>query len=162
MRVLFRIALFKLRRIGVKYGINIPYVTRIGPGFCLGNYGGIVVNGSAVIGRNCNLSHGVLIAQKNRGKYKGIPTIGDMVYMGPYSSILGEVHIGSNVAIGAHAVVVRNVNDNEVVAGNPARTVSQEGAKDYVNYTLDENGKESAVSDYERWRRQLSSWRERT
>jgi len=116
------------------------------------------VSGSAIIGRNCNLSHGVTIAQKNRGKYKGFPTIGDMVYIGPGSCILGRISIGSNVAIGAHAVVVHDVGDNEVVVGNPARTISKEGVTDYVNYTLNEDGAESEVSDYERSRAQMSVW----
>lgn len=71
------------------------------------------------------------------GKFKGSPKIGDYVYIGPGACIIGSVSVGSNMAIGAHAVVVDNVCDNEVVVGNPARSVSMKGAKDYINWTLD-------------------------
>ena len=158
LKYFMRIVLFKLSRLGVRYGISVPYMTRIGPGFCITHYGGIVVNGTTIFGRNCNLSHGVTIGQKNRGKYKGCPTIGDMVYIGPGSCILGGISIGSNVAIGANAVVVHNVGDDEVVAGNPARTISKKGSKDYVICILNEDGTESEISDYERFRGQLSAW----
>ena len=76
--------------------------------------------------------------QKNRGKYKGYPTIGNSVFVGAGACIIGAVSVGSNVAIGANATVVRNVADNEVVAGNPARTVSKMGAEGYVTWTLDD------------------------
>jgi serine O-acetyltransferase len=80
----------------------------------------------------------------------GFPTIGDSVYMGPGACIIGRVSIGSDVAVGAHAVVVRDVMDGEVVAGNPARQVSGGGAKDYINYTVGDEGVKSEISDYER------------
>lgn len=125
-------------RLQIKYGITIPHTTQIGPGLFIGHFGGIVVNEDAIIGSNCNLSHGVTIGQKNRGHFKGCPRIGDSVYVGPGAVIIGSVSIGSDVAIGASAVLVGHVNDHEVVVGNPAHVVSTRGAKDYVNWTLDD------------------------
>jgi len=124
-------------RLEIKYGISLPHTTQIGPGLFIGHFGSIVVNEGATIGRNCNLSHGVTIGQKNRGKFKGCPQIGDCVYIGPGAAIIGSVTVGSNVAIGANAVVVNHINESEVVVGNPARVVSTGGAKDYVNWILD-------------------------
>jgi len=126
-------------RLEIKFGISIPHTTRIGPGLFIGHFGGIVVNEHTSIGRNCNLSHGVTIGQKNRGKYKGYPRIRDSVFIGPGATIIGAVSVGSNVAIGANAVVVHDVGDNEVVVGNPARCISSKGARDYINWTLDES-----------------------
>jgi len=149
IKLLYWIVAGHQRRLGLKYGISISPATEIGPGLFIGHCGGIVVNERASIGRNCNLSHGVTIGQKNRGKYKGCPTIGDSVYIGSGACIIGGVSVGSNVAIGAHAVVVRSIGDNEVVVGNPARTVSRSGATDYVNYTIADDGTESERSHYE-------------
>jgi serine O-acetyltransferase len=118
-----------------RMGISIPPSTRIGSGFYIGHFGGIVVNHRAVIGRNCNISQGVTIGQANRGRNKGYPTLGDNVYIGPGAKIVGNVRVGNNVAIGANSVVTRDVPDDSVVAGVPARVLSQEGSAGYVNRT---------------------------
>ena len=72
-----------------KFGIGIPFITEIGPGFYVGHFGGIFVYPDSKIGRNCNLSQGVTIGNANRGKNKGYPTIGDNVYIGPGAKIIG-------------------------------------------------------------------------
>lgn len=118
-----------------KFGISIPPSTQIGSGFCIGHFGGIVVNGSARIGRNCELSHGVTIGQANRGARRGYATVGNNVYFGPGSKVVGAVVIGDNVAVGANCVVTKNVPDNAVVVGVPGRVISFQGSKDYVNRT---------------------------
>ena len=138
LKVPYWLACFQLHRLEIKYGIIIPHTTEIGSGLFIGHFGGIVVNHRVSIGRNCNLSHGVTIGQKNRGKHKGYPKIGNSVFIGPGVSIIGSVSIGSNVAIGANAVVVHDVSNNEVVVGNPASKVSDKGATKYINYTLDD------------------------
>lgn len=134
---LYYVARLQRHHLEIKYGIALSHRTKIGPGLFIGHFGGIVVNEHAVIGGNCNLSHGVTIGQKNRGRFKGYPTIGDAVYIGPGVSIIGSVSVGSNVAIGANAVVVDHVKDNEVVVGNPAHVVSTKGSRDYVNWTME-------------------------
>ena len=115
------------------YGIQIPWGTRIGKGFYIGHFGTIVVNGGTVIGDNVNISQGVTIGQTNRGKRKGVPVIGNGVYIGPGAKVIGKVTIGNNVAIGANAVVTEDVPDNACVAGVPAKIVSMNGAEGYVN-----------------------------
>jgi len=136
--VLYTLSNWLHSRLTVKYGINIPHNTRVGPGLFIGHWGGIVVNEDASIGRNCNLSHGVTIGQKNRGKFKGCPRIGDSVYIGPGAAIIGSVSVGSNAAIGANTVVVADIPDNAVVVGNPGRVISSKGSDGYVNWTVEE------------------------
>ena len=51
--------------------------------------------------------------------------IGDNVYVGPGANCLGG-RIGSNVVVGAGAVVLKEVPDGWVVAGVPARVISQD------------------------------------
>lgn len=118
-----------------KYGISISYQTRIGGGFYIGHFGGIVVNKNAIIGKNCNISHQVTLGKANRGVRKGYPVIGDNVYIGPGAKVIGNVTIGNNVAIGANCVVTKDIPDNSVVVGIPGRIISSEGSTDYVNWT---------------------------
>jgi serine O-acetyltransferase len=119
-----------------KFGISIPFETRIGEGLYIGHFGGIVVNERAVIGKNCNLSHDVTLGQTNRGARKGCPVIGDNVYIGPGAKIIGNVTLGAHVAVGANCVVTRDVPEQGVVAGVPGRLISRQGSADYVNRTL--------------------------
>lgn len=132
---IYPLARFFLSRLKYKLGISIPYYTNIGSGFYIGHFGGIVVNGRSIIGKNCNISHGVTIGMANRGRNKGYPRIGDNVYIGPGAKIIGSVTVGNNVAIGANSVVTHNIPDNAVVVGIPARIVSHEGSTGYVDNT---------------------------
>jgi len=125
---------FLLLRVGIRYGIDIPSSARIGSGLYIGHYGGIVVNKDVVIGRNCNISHGVTLGQVNRGEKIGCPTIGDNVFIGPGAKILGKISIGNDVAIGANCVVVDNVPDGGVAVGVPGRVISRDGSRGYINF----------------------------
>ena len=49
--------------------------------------------------------------------------IGDQVTVGANVIIIGKITIGNNVVIGAGAVVVKDVPDNCVIAGNPAKVI---------------------------------------
>lgn len=126
---------FFLLRYMYKYGIAIPYSIKIGSGFVIGHFGGIVVSHKAVIGKNCTITQGVTIGKATRGKNKGYPTIGDNVYIGPGAKVIGNVRVGDNVAIGANCVVTRDAPDNAVVVGVPGEVISYEGSKDYVKRT---------------------------
>jgi serine acetyltransferase len=67
----------------------------------------------------------------------GCIRIGDNVFIGSGTRILGNVNIGSNVIIGASALVNKDIPDNSVVAGVPARVISS--FDDYINKRLANN-----------------------
>lgn len=119
-----------------KFGFSIPVSTSIGAGLYFSHFGGIVVNGNCKIGKNCNIGHGVTIGQANRGPNKGAPTIGDRVFIGPGAKIFGGITIGAEAAIGANAVVTKDVPPSGVVVGAPARLVSLRGSREYINWVL--------------------------
>lgn len=125
-----------LRCISYRSGIQINYTTDIDKGFYIGHFGTIIVNSKAILGKNINISPGVVIGQGNRGVNKGVAKIGDNVYIAPGAKVVGAVTIGNNVAIGANAVVTHDVPDNTCVAGVPARVISMNGASGYVNRTI--------------------------
>ena len=121
-----------LYRCGVRYGISIPYNTRIGPGLYIGHHGGIVVNDEVVIGRDCNLNHEVTIGVKYGGRNPGVPVIGERVYLAPGCKVIGRIFLGDDVAVGANSVVVESVPNSGVAAGVPAKVISFKGSSGYV------------------------------
>lgn len=60
---------------------------------------------------------------KNSSTYEPV-VIGNNVTIGMYSIIMPGVKVGNNVVIGAHSVVTRDVGDNQIVAGCPAKKIS--------------------------------------
>jgi len=81
---------------------------------------GIVINGDAIIGRNCLLNGGNSIGVR-RGIVPGQLVVGDDVTLGINSCVLGPVQIGNRVVIGAGAIVVSDLPDDCVARGVPAR-----------------------------------------
>lgn len=132
-RILFLFAWLRLRHYSFKYGIQIPYATNIGKGFYIGHFSCIVVSPDAIIGRNVNISQGVTIGKSSRGNNKGAAVISDEVYIGPGAKIIGKITIGRNVAIGANAVVTKDIPEDAVVGGIPASIISLNGAQGYIN-----------------------------
>jgi Serine acetyltransferase len=120
-----------LNRKKYKYGIDIPYDCQIGKGLYIGHFGGIVVSPSAVIGSNLNISQGTTIGVSSRGARMGAPVIGDSVYIAAGAKVFGKIFIGSNVAIGANAVVNKDIPDFSVVVGIPCHIISDKGSEGY-------------------------------
>ncbi|HDR7786459.1 DapH/DapD/GlmU-related protein [Bacillus cereus group sp. Bc252] len=123
-----------LRRYKYKFGYEIPETTNIGKGFYVNHLGGITINHRATIGENVNLTKGVTIGQTNRGKNKGVPTIGNKVWIGANATVVGGIKIGDNVLIAPNSYVNFDVPDNSIVIGNPASIIEKENATQcYIN-----------------------------
>lgn len=114
-----------LSRYRILYGYEISKDAAIGEGFFINHLGPIVVNPKAIIGRNVNLHNGVTIGVENRGKRKGAPKIGDSVWIGANSTIVGNINIGNNVLIAPNSFVNFDVPNNSIVIGNPARIIER-------------------------------------
>lgn len=71
------------------------------------------------IGENFSCIHCTTLGKKGDKR----PVIGNNVSLGCNVTIIGGVHIGDNVVVGAGSVVIKNIPDGCVVAGNPARII---------------------------------------
>lgn len=106
-----------------KFGIQTHWSLNVGKGFYIGHFGSIIIGAGAIIGDNCNINQGVTIGIENRGERKGSPTIGDRVWIGANSVVVGKIVIGNNVLIAPLTFVNFDVPDNSIVAGNPAKII---------------------------------------
>lgn len=108
-----------------KRNIEFPIDINVGPGLYFGHTFGITVNPETIIGKNYNIHKNVTIGQENRGMRKGAPVIGNNVYIGIGSSIVGKITIGDDVLIAPGAYVNVDVPSLSIVIGNPCRIHQQ-------------------------------------
>lgn len=101
--------------------LDISSTAEIGGGLIVQHgYGTIIA--PRKIGKNCWVNQGVTIGYTNDDD---CPTVGDNVTVYSGAKILGNVHVGNNVVVGANAVVVKDVEDNCVVGGVPAKVIKR-------------------------------------
>lgn len=110
-------------------GIEIGLNAEIGYGLYIAHDGPVVINGTASIGDNCNLSQFTTIGSN----HDSAAVIGDNVYIGPNVCIVENVKIGSNVTIGAGSVVTKDIPNNATAAGNYARVLNYRNPGRYIN-----------------------------
>lgn len=108
--------------VGTLLGIYISPAARIGRGLYIGHYGDVWID-AVTIGEFCNLSHQVTLGGPGLDV-----VIGQRVYVAPGAKILSSVTIGDRAAIGANAVVSRNLPESAVALGDPARIVGYQGS----------------------------------
>ena len=135
-RFLFYFFFLWLRRLKVKYGFDISYRTQIGKGLYIGHFGNIVIHGDSVIGENCNISQGITIGVSNYGEKKGVPTIGNQVFIGPNAGVFGNITIGNKVTIGANVVVTESIADGKTILPATAIVLDKDLSPYYIQNPL--------------------------
>lgn len=118
--------------IEITTGISIPASAKIGHSLYIGHFGGIIINSNAEIGDNCNISQGVTIGVSGRSVSRGVPKIGNNVYIGANAVVAGKIIVGDNVLIAACSLVTQNAEANGVYSGVPAVKISEAGSLGYI------------------------------
>ena len=94
----------------------------LGGGLILAHGVGTVIGGTAQVGEDCTILHGVTLGEA-RFDELACPTVGDRVTIGAGAILLGGIQIGDDAIIAAGAVVTSNVEAGSTVAGVPARAL---------------------------------------
>ena len=118
--------------IEITTGISIPASAKIGSSLYIGHFGGIIINSNTVMGSNCNISQGVTIGVSGTDARRGVPVIGNNVYIGANTIVAGKIIIGNNVLIGAASLMAKDAMDESVWLGVPAVKISDYGSNGYI------------------------------
>lgn len=81
------------------------------------------------IGYGCSFMQNTTFGAKPHKGKLGRPYLESYVKVGANAVVIGDVHIGNHVTIGAGAVVTKSIPDNCVVVGNPARIIFKDGVR---------------------------------
>ena len=111
-------------------GIEIHPGAKIGKNLFIDHGMGVVIGETSEIGDNVTIYHMVTLGgispsinSNDQRQTKRHPTLMDNVVVGSGAQILGPVVIGKNSKIGANAVVTKDVPENAVMIGIPAKNV---------------------------------------
>lgn len=117
-------------------GLDLPWRSKIGPGFVITHGWGLVITHGAKFGSNVTVYHGTTIGQKDKirpnGRTTSFPIIEDEVWIGPHAVITGGVVIGRGSRIAAGTIVTGDVKPYSIVGGNPMRVLKTNALPDVV------------------------------
>ena len=128
-------------------GIEIHPGAKIGKNLFIDHGMGVVIGETSDIGNNVTIYHMVTLGgispsidSNNQRQIKRHPTLMDNVVVGSGAQILGPVMIGKNAKVGANAVVTKDVPDNAVMIGIPAKNVGTTSGE-FKPYAVTEDSK---------------------
>ena len=111
-------------------GIEIHPKAKIGKNFFIDHGMGVVIGETSEIGDNVTIYHAVTLGgispsinSEEQRQIKRHPTLKNNVVIGSGAQILGPITIGENSMVGANAVVTKNVPDNAIMIGIPAKNI---------------------------------------
>ena len=120
--------------ISVKCGFSIPKGI-VGKGLGIAHIGNIVINSKCIIGDNLRIHEGVTLGATSGSD--AAPIIGNNVFIGSGAKVIGEIRIADDVAIGANAVVVKDINEPGTTwAGVPAKKISDKSSRSNLSPIL--------------------------
>ena len=131
-------------------GIEIHPGAKIGKNLFIDHGMGVVIGETSEIGNNVTIYHmatlgGIApsINSNDQRQVKRHPTLGDCVVVGSGAQILGPVIIGTHAKIGANAVVTKDVPENAVMVGIPAKNVGT-ATEEFKPYAVEEVDKDTS------------------
>jgi|TARA_B100001540_G_scaffold169860_1_gene150120 serine O-acetyltransferase len=129
-------------------GIEIHPAAKIGKNLFIDHGMGVVIGETSEIGDNVTIYHNATLGgispsinSNEQRNVKRHPTLKDNVVVGSGAQVLGPIEVGKNAKIGSNAVVTKDVPENAVMIGIPARNVGTT-TEEFKPYAVTEESKE--------------------
>lgn len=120
---------YRYKRLSLRFSITL-YPDTFGGGLRIYHTGGFThIGKNCRIGKNCTILPGVVFGNKHEAETDDLIIVGDNCYFGLGARIFAPVKIGNNVIVGANSVVTKDIPDNAVVGGIPARIIRMNNQK---------------------------------
>jgi len=133
-------------------GIEIHPKAKIGKNLFIDHGMGVVIGETSDIGNNVTIYHNVTLGgispsinSENQRETKRHPTLQDHVVVGSGAQVLGPIIVGKNAKIGANAVVTKDVPENGVMVGIPAKNVGT-ATEEFKPYGISDEEKNEEFS----------------
>ena len=130
-------------------GIEIHPGAKIGKNLFIDHGMGVVIGETSEIGDDVTIYHmatlGGIAPSINSNEQRLVkrhPTLGDCVVVGSGAQILGPVIVGTNAKVGANAVVTKDVTENAVMVGIPAKNVGTT-SEEFKPYAVEETNSDT-------------------
>ena len=134
-------------------GIEIHPKAKIGKNLFIDHGMGVVIGETSIIGDNVTIYHNVTLGgispsidSDNQREVKRHPTLQDHVVVGSGAQVLGPITVRKNAKIGANAVVTKDVPENGVMVGIPAKNVGT-ASEEFKPYGISEEEKNEEFSE---------------
>ena len=131
-------------------GIEIHPKAKIGKNLFIDHGMGVVIGETSEIGDNVTIYHmatlGGISPSINSNEQRLVkrhPTLSDCVVVGSGAQILGPVMVGANAKVGANAVVTKDVPENAVMVGIPAKNVGT-ATEEFKPYAVEETKEDNS------------------
>lgn len=109
--------------------IEIHPQASIGKNLFIDHACGVVIGQTTIIGNDCTLYQNVTLGGISNKNEKRHPTLCDNVTICAGAKVLGNIIVKSGAVVGANAVVLKNVDENQTVVGVPARAITKKDKK---------------------------------
>ncbi len=134
-------------------GIEIHPKAKIGKNLFIDHGMGVVIGETSDIGDNVTIYHMATLGgispsinSEDQRETKRHPTLQDNVVVGSGAQVLGPITIGKNAKIGANAVVTKDVPENGVMVGIPAKNVGT-ATEEFKPYGISDEEKNEEYSE---------------
>ncbi|MEN3941317.1 biotin/lipoyl-containing protein [Prosthecobacter sp. SYSU 5D2] len=135
----YPVAVWRMVQCHYQSGIRIPLSVKAGPGLLIGHWGGIWINPNCTFGSNCSLNNDINMGEAGGSGLRGVPQLGDNVYIGPGARLAGAITLYQESSVMANTVVTSDLPPGAIALGVPHKITGHQKINRFVSNRWNSN-----------------------